>query len=226
MTNFTPYIYLCLLLVSLSCKAPKTQEKILLDTLKGNNKTTQKDKIKEAPKTFINNKKENIPDEINNFIPEGYKLLNITKGNLNLDSLDDAIILIGKADEESKSTRVDPIPRLVNILIGNSNGNLTMVSQSENATYPYGFDLNFNDCFSGIVIKKGFFSIEHYGGFNPRWSRVTTFKFSKDANDWYLHRDGFGNFDPIEQKEGPERIYTKDDFGKVSFKEFDIFSHE
>lgn len=39
--------------------------------------------------------------------------------------------------------------------------------------------------YSGLTIKNGYFSVEHYAGSAWRWTRIPTFKYSKAENDWF-----------------------------------------
>jgi len=83
------------------------------------------------------------------------------------------------------------------------------------------------DPYVSIVIKKGYFSIEHYGGSSWRWQRIITYKYSPVDKEWYLHRDGTVSFnagDPDKTTEITGR--TAKDFGKVRFGDFDIYKED
>jgi hypothetical protein len=79
------------------------------------------------------------------------------------------------------------------------------------------------DPFMQVVIKKGYFSIEHYGGSSWRWTRIITFKYSPDDNYWFLYKDGGEYFHAAEHEKKTKKVLTSKDFGKVRFDEFDIY---
>jgi hypothetical protein len=79
------------------------------------------------------------------------------------------------------------------------------------------------DPFQEVVIKKGFFSIEHYGGSGWRWTRTITFKYTADDNNWYLFKDGGDSFHASDPEKVTTKIRTTKDFGKVRFDKFDIY---
>ncbi len=79
--------------------------------------------------------------------------------------------------KSSKKTRIRPLL----ILIGNSYGNLKKVAHNNNNTVLcHNCGGIFSDPFEGITIKNGYFSVEHYGGSNWRWTEIITYKYLKD----------------------------------------------
>ncbi len=162
------------------------------------------------------------------FVPEGYSILEFKKGNLNLDSIEDAILVLNKNGEDSTSTIENPVKRNLLILIGEPNGTYMLATQNENAVYYYGFDANFKDAFVGVRIEKGRFIIEHYGGFTKRWGRTTTFEFNPSANDWFLLEDEYFVMDATDQEE-PNKVIsetklTNKNFGAIPFGKFNIYN--
>jgi hypothetical protein len=74
-----------------------------------------------------------------------------------------------------------------------------------------------------VVIKKGFFSVEHYGGSNWRWTRTITFRYSPTEKKWFLHKDGGESFMATDPDKATSKVKTVRDFGKVPFESFDIY---
>jgi len=161
------------------------------------------------------------------FVPKDYAILEIKKGRLNLDSIDDAIIVLNKKGEDSISTSEKPVKRIFLILIGQSDKTFKLHSQNENAVYSYNYDPNFKDAFVGLSIEKGGFVIEHYGGFSKRWARTTAFAYHPSANNWFLLEDKYSTMDATNQEEPNKIIETRKlthkDFGEIPFSEFDIY---
>ena len=79
------------------------------------------------------------------------------------------------------------------------------------------------DPFMGIKIKNGYFSVEHYGGSSWRWTRIITYKYSKQDKEWFLHKDGSESFHASEPQKVETKIKTTKDFGQIKFEEFDIY---
>ncbi|HOZ15840.1 MAG TPA: hypothetical protein PLH91_05120 [Tenuifilaceae bacterium] len=161
------------------------------------------------------------------FVPQGYSILELKKGDLNLDSIEDAVLVLDKNGEDSTSTIKNPVKRNLLILIGQPNGIYMLDTQNENAVYYYGFDANFKDAFVGVRIEKGRFTIEHYGGFSKRWGRTTTFEFNPSANDWLLLEDEYSVMDATDQDE-PNKVIsetklTNKNFGAIPFGKFNIY---
>ena len=161
------------------------------------------------------------------FVPKDYSILEIEKGNLNLDSIDDVIIVLNKKGEDSISTKEKPVKRNLLILIGQSDKTFKLSSQNENIVYFYNYDSNFKDAFVGLRIGKGYFVIEHYGGFAKRWARTTTFEYNPSANNWFLFEDDYSIMDATNQEEPnkiiKERNLTNKNFGVIPFSAFNIY---
>lgn len=162
------------------------------------------------------------------FVPEGYSILELKKGDLNLDSIEDAVLVLNKNGEDSTSTIKNPAKRNLLILIGQPDSTYMLGTQNEDAVYCYGFDANFKDAFVGVRIEKGRFIIEHYGGFSKRWGRTTTFEFNPSANDWLLLEDEYSVIDATDQEE-PNKVIsetklTNKNFGVIPFCKFNIYN--
>lgn len=223
-----------LFLIGLSCKENSTtsDKKIGRDTIA----TTLPKSSEDTPtkETNFNNSRlkhetykediNNLPPSIARFVPEGYTALDTVSGDLNLDDHPDMIIVLKKNGEDTSSdVSEDPEKRPLLILIGEDDNNYKQVAKSENAVYCIDCGGMMGDPFMKVVIKKGFFSIEHYGGSGWRWTRTITFKYSPKDNYWYLHKDGNESFHVNNPSEIESKIYTTKDFGKIPFDKFDIY---
>jgi hypothetical protein len=104
---------------------------------------------------------------IQNFIPAGYVLLDSASGDLNRDSYRDLVLVLKKNREEDS---VD-VPRPLLLLLGSAAG-YSLAGRNDNVVLCYSCGGVFGDPYQGITIKNGYFSIEHYGGSNWRWTRV------------------------------------------------------
>jgi len=160
----------------------------------------------------------NIPKSVLKIIPKDYKVLNFTKGDLNKDKFDDAILIL-KHNGEDK----DEFKRPLYILLGSKGENYKVIAKNSNAVLGYFDGGVFGDPFDGVTIKNGYFSIEHYGGSNWRWTRIVTFKYNKKKKNWFLYKDGGDSYHTSNPDKVSTEIQTVKDFGIVPFKKYNIF---
>ena len=191
----------------------------------------KKVEVKKDIKTFLpkphKEKVKNIGENIKDYIPQDYAVLYTVTGNLNLDNYVDIIVVLKKIGEENTSDVIDnPEKRPLLILIGQDNNKYKLVERNDNTVYCIDCGGVMGDPFMGAVIKNGYFSVEHYGGSAWRWTRVITYKYSKEDNNWFLHKDGSESFHVNEPELVEKTIETTKDFGKVLFKDFDIYAED
>jgi len=187
--------------------------------------------IKDSTKKFLpqSHKEEvkNLAENIKSFVPVNYAVLDTVSGNLNLDNYNDMILVLKKIGEEKTSDVVDnPEKRPLLILIGESNNKYKLIERNENTVYCIDCGGIMGDPFMGVVIKNGYFSVEHYGGSAWRWSRVITYKYSKEENNWFLHKDGGESFHASEPEKVETKVETTKDFGKILFRDFNIYAED
>ncbi|WP_025144922.1 hypothetical protein [Pedobacter jeongneungensis] len=168
-----------------------------------------------------------VPAALKQFIPKGYKALDLTKGDLNRDNYLDAILVLYKIGEENTSdVSGHPERRPLLILTGQKNNAYKLLARSDNAVYCVDCGGQMGDPFTGITIKNGYFSVEHYGGSGWRWTRIVTFKYSPADNNFFLYKDGGESFHATEPEQTKTDVKTMKDFGKVPFARFDIYKEE
>lgn len=223
---------LFLLFMIFSCGEKRQENKSSIDSL------TVKDSlsISETPVEHKNpaikhisfNKAiENLPATISKFVPEGYSALDTTIGDLNLDEFPDLILVLMKNGEDSTSDVVDhPEKRPLLILTGQPDASYKIEARNDNTVLCIDCGGMMGDPFMGITIRKGFFSVEHYGGSAWRWTRIITYKYSKADNNWYLHKDGGDSFHAADPDNNTSTVKTTKDFGKVEFEKFDIYEEQ
>lgn len=168
---------------------------------------------------------ENLPQAITGFIPSGYVPLKAVTGDVNLDRFKDVILVVKKADEEDLDSgeAMDGPKRPLLILIGQAGGIYKLATKNMNTVLCRRCGGVYGDPFEGITIKKGFFSVEHYGGSNWRWTKTITYKYSPTDKNWYLHRVDSSSFHTFEPDKVKETARTVKNFGKVRFDKFDIY---
>lgn len=166
-----------------------------------------------------------VQDDIKKFIPKDYAVRDSASGDLNLDGIPDLILVLKKVGEEASSSYPDrPEKRPLLILLRNKNNELTLARRNDNTVLCYDCGGAIGDPYSRIVIKNGYFSIEHYGGSSERWARIITYKYEKKEDEWFLHRDGYEGYSSSDpSKVQTKKIKTKKEFGTVKFEAFDIY---
>ena len=164
------------------------------------------------------------PPALTGFVPEHYMILDTAAGDLNLDEYPDMIMVLKKNGEDSTSDVINhPEKRPLFVLIGQPDHSYKLAARNDNVVYCIDCGGMMGDPFMNIVIKNGYFSVEHFGGSGWRWTRIVTFKFSPADNNWYLYRDGHESFRSVGPEHKETKIYTAKDFGKVLFENFDIY---
>lgn len=168
-----------------------------------------------------------LPPPLAQFVPQGYTAIDTTSGDLNLDQYSDMILVLKKNGEDSTSdVNEHPEKRPLLILLGRADNNFRLAARNDNAVYCIDCGGVMGDPFMDVVIKKGYFSIEHCGGSAWRWTRIITFKFSPADNYWFLHKDGGDSFHAAEPEKVTTKVQTTKDFGKVPFDKFDIYKDD
>jgi hypothetical protein len=174
----------------------------------------------QTPKLLIN-----VPGNMKSFVPKGYDVLDLTKGDLNRDAYPDAImVLYKKGEEKIVNANDEPEKRPLLILVGQANKSYVLAAKNNNVVYCVSCGGQMGDPFTGITINNGYFSAEHYGGSGWRWTRIVTFKYSPQEKKWFLFKDGGERFNAITHEEIKTKVRTAKDFGKVPFQSFNIYT--
>ena len=154
------------------------------------------------------------------FVPAGYSALDTAGGDLNRDSFPDIILILRRTGEDT--INVDSaIKRPLLILTGQPDGSLKLAARNDNAVLCYHCGGAMGDPYQETVIKKGYFSLEFYGGAADRWARTITFKYVSADSSWYLHKDSHDSFNATdEHAKHTIRVRSEKDFGKLPFTQF------
>lgn len=158
--------------------------------------------------------------DLNTFIPAGYSILDKVSGDLNRDSFPDVILILRRNGEDT--IKVDTaLKRPLLILTGQPDSSLKLAARNDNAVLCYYCGGPIGDPYQETIIKKGYFSLEFYGGNADRWARTITFKYVPADSSWYLHKDGIDSFNGL--SDNPKhhvKIRSEKDFGKLPFTRF------
>jgi hypothetical protein len=159
-------------------------------------------------------------DAFQAYAPAGYTVFDTATGNLNLDDVGDVVLVLRRSAKDTLATEEDTEARPVLLLIGQGNEKYKQVARNDQLVYCAECGGMMGDPYSGVTIKKGYFSIEHLGGSAWRWTRITTFKYSSTDSTWYLHKDGGDYYHSTEPEKAKRTVRTVKDFGRISFQAF------
>lgn len=150
------------------------------------------------------------------FIPKGYSVLDSASGYLNKDAYKDLVLILKINNEDDNKDTTRPLL----LLAGRADGLYMQLEKNNNVVLCAGCGGVLGDPYTGITIKNGFFSIEHYGGSNWRWSRIITFKYDTATKKFKLHRDAGVSFHTSQPNKQKTEVYNKEQYGKLLFTDY------
>lgn len=153
---------------------------------------------------------------LQSFIPAGYSILDSAAGDFNKDRLKDYILILKVNEEENDADTTRPLL----LLMGMADNQYQLAARNDSVVLCKGCGGVFGDPYAGITIKNNFFSIEHYGGSNWRWTRIITFRYDANTKQFILHRDAGESFHTSDPDKKKLDIHNKEDFGKLFFTEY------
>jgi hypothetical protein len=156
------------------------------------------------------------PKLFQNLIPGNYSLLDSASGNLNKDAYKDLVLILKSDGEEQHPDTTRPLL----LLAGTADGGYRLLARNDGVVLCKGCGGVFGDPYAGIVIKNGYFSIEHYGGSNWRWTRVITFRFDVKSGQFRLHRDAGVSYHTSNPDKTRDIISNKAHYGKLLFTNY------
>ena len=150
------------------------------------------------------------------FIPAGYTILDSAAGDLNKDGFKDYILILQLTDEQEHADTTRPLL----LLKGTGKDRFDLFAANDSVVLCRGCGGVFGDPYAGITVKSNFFSIEHYGGSNWRWTRIITFRYDAKTKQFILHRDAGESYHTFDPDKTELNLHNKEDFGKLSFAKY------
>lgn len=183
------------------------------------------DSTKKEPASAVEVK--SLSSSLAAFILPGYSVLDTATGDLNLDAYPDALLILKKDGEEKTSNYPDSAAlRPLIVLLGQADKSYKQAVRNDKVVLCVDCGGMMGDPYQLAVIKKGYFSIEHYGGSAWRWSRTITFKYNAGDSTWYLHKDGGDSYHSSDPDKVTTKVRTTKDFGQVRFDRFDVYEEQ
>ena len=155
---------------------------------------------------------------LNSFIAKGFTILDSASGDLNKDGFRDVVLILKNSFEENNADTTRPLL----ILHGNNSKTYTLAAKNEHAVLCQGCGGVLGDPYENVVIKNNYFSVEHYGGSNWRWTRIITFKYDLKTKQYVLHRDAGISYHTSDPDKTINTIANKKDFGKLPFVQYNF----
>jgi hypothetical protein len=160
-----------------------------------------------------------LPQKIAKFIPSGYALIDTAMGDLNLDKYRDIIIVLKTVGEDTALDATE-FKRPLLLLLGHADKTFTLAARNDNVVYCYQCGGMFGDPYDGVEIKKGIFTVHHFGGSNNRWSNDIIFKYLSTDMTWYLYKIVDKNWSVFHLDKVETNVQTKKIFGVVRFDKY------
>jgi hypothetical protein len=211
---FKKFIFLLSVFVLIRCSNSPEQKSIVV--------TTQAADL--IPPPADTSKSKNLIGEnsnLNTFIPKGFLILDSLGGDLNLDAYNDLVLILKMEGEDS----LQDVCRPLLILTGQENKSYKLEARNDSVVLCRSCGGVFGDPYESTVIKNGYFSIQHYGGSNWRWTRIITFKFVKEKNSWVLHRDAGESYHTSNPDKTEKIVTNKEDFDKLPVEKFNCMKN-
>jgi hypothetical protein len=155
---------------------------------------------------------------LNTFVPQGAKLVNAQRGDLNRDGQPDAILVIDTQNDGEKAG--EGVPRSVVLLVRDASGQLQQAAQNDKIVPCARCGGMMGDPFGYVRIDKGGFTVLNEGGSRERWSNEFTFQYSADKKDWLLSKVVRSAYDTISSQNKITES-SQADFGTKEFAAFD-----
>ncbi len=153
------------------------------------------------------------------FVPAGYQILDVATGDLNRDAYPDKLVVLDTVLVDSLR-RESEARRPLLLLIGRPDGGYTLAARNDYAVLCSSCGGIMGDPYQQLVIKNGYFSVEHSGGSAWRWTYIVTFKYDPAARRWLLHRAGGDSFHTGDPEKVTTHVETPRDFGRIAFESF------
>ena len=153
---------------------------------------------------------------LDQIIPKEFTILDSTSGDLNKDGVRDLILILKNNYEQFNTDTTRPLL----LLQGNKLGEYKLIARNDSVVLCMGCGGIHGAPYQRIVIKNGYFSIEHFGGSSWRWTRVITFGFNQKSKSFYLRRDAGLSWHISDPNKTTENLFNKSDFNKLSFNKY------
>jgi hypothetical protein len=127
-----------------------------------------------------------VPDDWSPFVPAGFELLRVVRGDLNADGRDDAVVVAtpGRGDPQARFK-----PRALSIALSRAEGSFTLAAQNTVLAACATCGGRFGDALVRTAIREGTVVIVNEGGSaTSGWSNEYTFGRDASTGEFVLIR--------------------------------------
>ena len=138
-----------------------------------------------------------LPRDILNQIPKGHAVLSSASGDLNRDGLNDWLVVLHMKNEKAIAHKSNTPGRPLWLFLQTPNGRYTLTKHNDDVVEGVGGDWqcdSFGDGTGGVVIKNGYFTVEHEIACGAHSTDFITFRYAPDLKDWIFHKRVFENW--------------------------------
>lgn len=153
------------------------------------------------------------------YIPAGYQLLDSASGDLNSDGYIDYIMVLKNKKEDKAPAEARPLM----LLMGTAKGSLELLARNDKVVLCSNCGGLFGDPYSKIRLIDSTVLIEHTIGATWKWSRIISFKFDKEINSLVLSGDesfsfnAYNNYTQIQARPSTKTSIDKTPFIYFSY---------
>ncbi len=158
------------------------------------------------------------PVAVQKWVPAGFEVLQAQQGDLNGDAYPDVVLALRQPLPAEQADGWSLRPLL--LLLGQPDGQYRLAARNDHVVMCAQCGGMLGDPFTNIRIKRGHFSVEHYGGSGWRWTHIITFQYRPKAQDWYLYREGGDSYHVGRPDEVTSEVQTPKQFGQVRFVDY------
>jgi hypothetical protein len=139
---------------------------------------------------------------------EKYNIIHESKGDINLDGIEDLAIVSSKSESEKGQ---------IIVFITNSKGNVSKKIVNDSLTNTY---IEMYNQLPEIEIENGELKISYYGGMCHRESRNIVFKFNKELSDLFFQTFSTYEHNVCNDTEPILNEITNAELRKIKFAEY------
>lgn len=164
-----------------------------------------------------------LPKELQPLVPKGYQMLDLVKGDLNGDKLQDYLLILKKKGEDTM-TFDNPdwdADRPLLLILRQSNGTLKTAVTNSEIVMCRNCGGAMGDPYMGMTVTTGTFSLEFYGGSSWKWGETITFRYDRVKKNWYLHTHHITSFHGLDPENTTEDItISRSEAGNISLEKY------
>lgn len=161
-----------------------------------------------------------LKDDSQAFVPAGAKLLETSKGDLNGDGIEDALLVIDPPARGTLTVGEEGPNRILMLVLGRADGKWQLAARNDKLVPCSTCGGVMGDPFGYARVSAGSFTVVNSGGSRERWTDSYTFRFAPADKAWWLEGVSRQVVDTDSDAEN-KKDFTVAELGRVRFEDFD-----